>query len=199
MPNFYQILEVSETATTAEIKKAYRTLAKEYHPDMNPAKDAHDKFIQLEEAYSCLSKAHSRRIYDNLLQNRVRSASVNQKYENDLKKRRAEARRRAAHHARMSYQQYQKDEMLKYSGVGVFLKTALLLGTAITLFWLHRQSCFYFFGDVERDWADNENYWPYLIFFSFLFVPILAGTSFFYDMIIEKTIIGKPRGRNGSN
>lgn len=63
--DFYKILGVDKSASEAEIKKAYRKLAKKYHPDINPGdKKAEEKFKELTEAYAVLSDANKRRQYD---------------------------------------------------------------------------------------------------------------------------------------
>jgi len=61
---FYALLGVSRTATEAEIKKAYRKLAMECHPDRNPALDAEAKFKEITEAYEVLRDAEKRAAYD---------------------------------------------------------------------------------------------------------------------------------------
>ena len=63
--DFYEVLGVAKTATDSEIKKAYFTLAKKYHPDANPGdKAAEQKFKEINEAYSILSDKEKRASYD---------------------------------------------------------------------------------------------------------------------------------------
>ncbi len=65
--DYYEILGVQRTATETDIKKAYRKLARKYHPDFNPnSKTAEDKFKQVQEAYEVLSDADKRKKYDQL-------------------------------------------------------------------------------------------------------------------------------------
>jgi len=61
----YEILEIKRGATQQEVKKAYRRLVKDYHPDKNKAPDAQDKFVRLTKAYELLSDPERRRMYDN--------------------------------------------------------------------------------------------------------------------------------------
>jgi molecular chaperone DnaJ len=63
--DYYQILGVSKGAVLADIKKAYRKLARKYHPDLNPGdKAAEAKFKEIQEAYSVLSDPKKRTQYD---------------------------------------------------------------------------------------------------------------------------------------
>ena len=64
MSEFYSLLGVARDASDADIKKAYRKLAMEYHPDRNPAPDAEAKFKQIAEAYEALIDPESRAAYD---------------------------------------------------------------------------------------------------------------------------------------
>ena len=63
--DYYEVLGVSKTADDAEIKKAFRNLAKKYHPDAHPGdKECEEKFKEAQEAYAVLSDADKRRQYD---------------------------------------------------------------------------------------------------------------------------------------
>ncbi len=62
--DFYEVLGVSKDASTEEIKKAYRKLARQYHPDVNKEADAEEKFKEVKEAYDTLSEPNKRSRYD---------------------------------------------------------------------------------------------------------------------------------------
>ena len=63
--DYYEVLGVPKNASDADIKKAFRTLAKKYHPDMHPGdKECEEKFKEAQEAYAVLSDAEKRKQYD---------------------------------------------------------------------------------------------------------------------------------------
>lgn len=62
--SLYETLEVSPNATSDEIKKSYRRLARKYHPDINKEKDAEEKFKEINAAYEILSDEKKRKQYD---------------------------------------------------------------------------------------------------------------------------------------
>ena len=62
--DYYEVLGVDKNASEAEIKSAFRKLAKKYHPDVSKEPDAAEKFKEAQEAYAVLSDANKRRQYD---------------------------------------------------------------------------------------------------------------------------------------
>lgn len=62
--DYYEVLGISKSASKQEIKKAYRQLAKQYHPDRNKEEGAEDKFKEVQEAYEILSDEQKRSAYD---------------------------------------------------------------------------------------------------------------------------------------
>src|SRR6266853_1613545 len=63
--DYYETLSVPRAASEEEIRKAYRKLARKYHPDLNPGdKSAEDRFKNVQEAYDILSDSKKRQMYD---------------------------------------------------------------------------------------------------------------------------------------
>ena len=62
--DYYETLGVGKSADAKELKNAFRSLARKYHPDKNDAPDADEKFKEIQEAYAVLSDDDKRRAYD---------------------------------------------------------------------------------------------------------------------------------------
>src|SRR4029450_2153845 len=63
-PDYYEFLGVSRTASSDQIKRAFRSLARELHPDVSDAPDAEQRFREVVEAYEVRSNAERRELYD---------------------------------------------------------------------------------------------------------------------------------------
>ena len=65
--DYYKTLGVDKNASDEEIKRAFRKLAKQYHPDINKEEGAQEKFKEIGEAYSVLSDPNKRKQYEKFL------------------------------------------------------------------------------------------------------------------------------------
>ena len=64
MPDYYSLLKIRRDATQDEVKRAYRRLAREPHPDVNPDPETQERFKEITQAYEVLSDTEKRRMYD---------------------------------------------------------------------------------------------------------------------------------------
>lgn len=69
--NYYKVLGLQHNATEVEIRRAYRTLARRYHPDVNPGTESAEKFKAIAEAYRALSNTTQRSAHDDILRARA--------------------------------------------------------------------------------------------------------------------------------
>lgn len=144
-PNYYQRLGLSRQATKEEIKKAYRELALEFHPDRNKSPDAHEKFIAINEAYLILYDDEARQKYDfeydfhfgkkaDFKQSQAEKEEFKQKrYEEsfedaDLNDWSTKARNQGAEYAKMAFDDFSK------LVIGFVKETGFQLGNTLLVF-----------------------------------------------------------------
>ncbi len=122
MPDYYKILGLQAGSSTEEIKKAYRKLARRYHPDINHSPDAKDKFILITEAYDFLISNHEKIKQDD--------DSYDKVMEEWRKYRRERTRRSASAFARSSYRDFTKSDI--YKTTRIFNRTTTIFSFAIS-------------------------------------------------------------------
>jgi curved DNA-binding protein CbpA len=129
--NYYRILEISENATTDDIKRAYRRLALKYHPDINKYADAHEKFCEITEAYEFLMHH-----WPQYISRYADKSAYEQKYKDyhsteDFEQFRQKAREKAQQQAKMRYEKFKKQhDAFQESGIN---DIALLLNIMLRI------------------------------------------------------------------
>lgn len=136
-PDYYKRLGLTKSATKNEIKKAYRKLALEFHPDKNKSPDAHEKFISINEAYLILFDDEARSKYDkeyDIHYNKETEFKSNSKYsysefyDADLNDWSKKAREQGNEYAKMAF-----DEFSKFL-LGFIKETGFQLGNTLLVF-----------------------------------------------------------------
>ena len=182
MKDFYAVLGITPNSTESEIRMAYRRLAKQYHPDVNKAKNAHEKFIEISEAYEFLI-SHS-------LQQKESSESEEQnasdyRASEEYNRFRQAAREKAEQHAKMRFEAFKKQhEAFQKSG----LNDLILLFTVISRIAIIPLFLFLLLLPV---WTALNNEWTMI--FLFLITWPFAGVIawFIYDKRKQYFIPGK--------
>jgi len=172
MKDFYAVLGITPNSTESEIRMAYRRLAKQYHPDVNKAKNAHEKFIEISEAYEFLI-SHS-------LQQKESSESEEQtasdyRASEEYNRFRQAAREKAEQHAKMRFEAFKKQhEAFQKSG----LNDLILLFTVISRIAIIPLFLFLLLLPI---WTALNNEWTMI--FLFLITWPFAGVIawFIYD------------------
>jgi curved DNA-binding protein CbpA len=192
MSTYYKQLGIDEKATQSEIKKAYRRMAKKYHPDLNPNEGAQQKFIEIEIAYSCLSKQDSRLAYDRLLkygESELTNPAFMRKYRNDVNRRASKGRSNANTRTRMTYEQYQRDELLRTSSTAVIIQSIITVIFGAVLAIILYKIAVKMYGPYTREWTAHRS--VYVL--AGTYVLSLIGLSYVYEPMVRNIIVGKPK------
>jgi curved DNA-binding protein CbpA len=173
--NYYQVLGLSPEATEKEIKSAYRTLAKVWHPDKNKAENARAQFIVITEAYQILSDENLRPIYDQKLhRSSYREQSMRQKeqeYRAWFERYQQQAQRNAQAYASSSYDEFEQSPIFKTAMVLSRIYNYLFFGIGVCMV----------FGPLTL-WYIREAGMPNARpWYNFIF-PSLIGLAFTYGI-----------------
>jgi hypothetical protein len=120
---YYEILGLHVNSSIDEIKKAYRKKARLYHPDINPAPDAKDRFITITEAYEFLMANHDKI--------RTDDQSYQQAMDDWRKYRQDRSRKRATAYARTSYGTFKNTKF--YKTTRIFDGTTIIFSFAVSV------------------------------------------------------------------
>jgi hypothetical protein len=123
LTDYYRILGLLPDATVEDIKRAYRSKARKYHPDINPSPDAKDIFIEITEAYDFLISNHDKITSD--------EEAYRQAMEEWRKYRQSKSRRRANTYARTPYSKFRNTRF--YNTTRIFDGTAIIYGFIISI------------------------------------------------------------------
>lgn len=123
LTDYYEILGLSSSSTIDEIKKAYRSKARLYHPDINPAPEAKDRFISITEAYEFLIGNHEKINSDDLAYQKAMEEW--RKYRQDR------SRKKATIYAKASYITFKKTKF--YKTTRIFDRTSIIFSFVVSI------------------------------------------------------------------
>jgi len=121
---YYRILGLPEDADLDDIKRAYRIKAKMYHPDISKGPNAHEKFIEVNEAYEFLINLKTQPQY-------YSKEAMEEKYREWVSYERERARARAAYQAKKRFEQFKKSPLYRTSLRLSNIYDSIVLGIAI--------------------------------------------------------------------
>ena len=138
---YYEILGINRQATLNDIKKAFRTKAKQLHPDVNKSKNANQQFILLLEAYEYLVNRKTGKVFEGDTVTTKRYTTYQRWQDNEA----ARARHRAEYYSRVNYQKFSDSEYYKtitsldtiLGYIGYFLSLAILVLSPIILTYMY--------------------------------------------------------------
>jgi hypothetical protein len=140
MKNYYTILQIPEDSNRDDIRKAYRRLAKQYHPDVNKSPDAHEKFCEITEAYEFLMNHWPLHVDEYANRTGYEQKYNEYRQTDDYERFRREARERAHQQAKMRYEKFRKQhEAFQESGIDdivLILKILIRIGSVFLFFFL---------------------------------------------------------------
>lgn len=168
MVNFYSLLELTETATEEEIRKAYRRLAKRYHPDVNKSPDAQAVFVLINKAYEVLMDRSKRFVYDQKRQQTEDPYVQYARWANEQKAR-LEAETLRKHRAYLKKkEELRKSKMYYPYMVTLYMVSMLLMGLSVLIL----GACAF---AIMR----------YHVFMFFFLLPFICGAAYVFKITLD--------------
>lgn len=162
MINYYEVLGIPDSATLDEIKRAYRKMVSKVHPDVNPSVNAHEEFIQLNQAYEYLVKEKSGQVYDD--QKRQYAPPKPNYSDDDLFQ---DSRKRATENAKVKYEAFINSE---------YYKSQIVINSVIDYFFLGLILIVYLFFFGGMIFLLGTTGLMITGFFSLLFIPLFINS-----------------------
>jgi len=124
--NFYQLLGLNHDAGTKDVKRAYRSMAKKYHPDLSDEPQASTKFKEIHDAYEILVDPYKRRVYNSVIdQNSSVKAYYDHLYRQEMKRRQQNRARKRAAYAYYKYRERQEAQATHNTPITFHFKQCL--------------------------------------------------------------------------
>lgn len=168
--NYYHILGLEASAEPADIKKAFRTMAKKYHPDVNKSSDANELFRLIYIAYNVLSDPQKKALYDEMYAPGSDSSANESLRDDGFDEWKERARRRADHYARAGYGEFKKQELGIYEFIG-----SQVAGLIIIAFLFLLGGILLVIGIITLSIGFREGFKPSAVFAGVLVVAIGVG------------------------
>lgn len=142
--DYYAILNISNNSTKTEVVKAFRDLAKKYHPDKNSSPNASEKFREVFEAYELLKDEDKRKIYDQYWKQKYQNKTLRTQYdfEPEFKEQREYAKQSAEKYSKMPYEDFINSTIFD---IKFIVKKTPTIGAIILLFCLGLFFLFFMF------------------------------------------------------
>jgi hypothetical protein len=182
-PEYYRILGISQGASDAEIRKAYRARAMEFHPDRNHSPAARDMFIKITEAYQYLT-AHPHH-------NGVTEEEYRRNYQAWVDYRQAEARKKAEEYAKSTFRVFSGTTFYKNTSVMDWSMVFLGLGLAVAVIFI---ALFGYADQMKKAVTPQEEPSFSLMILSLVIGLIFLGVSLLY---MSAWIAQKKREKDG--
>ncbi len=180
MKDYYKILIINKNAESRDIKKAYRSLALKWHPDVNKEVGAQEKFIEINEAYEILNDDSKRKIYDTIYNDYINSMNLKNTFRVDDEQYTRynswsnEARQAAYTRSKMQYSEFAKTVGKVYEGASN--GCGIVFAIAMWIAWGPAAMISLIQGavDMVRDFPDYGFKTRYIFLVLFLLLSIIV-------------------------